>query len=1159
MTTFTAFFLGGGASSELDPVEGNNVTENVNRLNDRYFGNNINPLHNWSDGVSAAGAARITLASADYGSDGLLTQDNTTASPPTGDQFEVGFNGNTQRYTFDGSIRYNVVLTYADGTTANAEITLVQTTTGELFLFPDQSTGANNDLLEANPIKSLLLTSYVPGSENTAGLVKADIQDTNFIYDGEITGTSGNDLIDENFEETLTNGSDSVDDGDAVLAGTSGDDDSISAGGGNDTVYAGEGKDTVFGGIGADQLHGGSEDDSIHGESGSDVIYGDGGDDTISAGVGSDTVYGGSGEDSIAGNDGADVIYGDSTSEPGYYSYKGYVYTTGPGYSSFTVPGDPVTITFKDDDGILLSDNTADEQFTDTNQYVIIDGVEYKVMLDTITTYVDNVSGKTYLFGQLDVDLNNNNSAGSSEQAAIKLLLSDEAPPTGTLLSAVPHSNIDLKYPGNLAADDTIFGDGGDDTLYGNEGDDVIDGGADNDSIEGGAGHDHLLGGVGGGADTIKGQSGDDTIEGQGGNDNLDGGYGDDSIDAGIGDDSVLGGSGDDTIDAGAGADSVEGGTGSDSIDGGSENDLIYGDTKDPVGGTSHYLNAYVGTQTIPGIGGEDFTLVAGTFGGDPASSSPATVEFHTGTPSVVRFVDNTGDDVLSNDPNGEAQLSDTDQYIEIDGTLYNVGIDYALRMTDGTIDYEFLVLDVDWEGDGDFNHDTSSAGPEDGAVLIQIAGPTPPLGIQLTAIQITNGAATLSYSATGLNLTADDTIDGGAGQDTIYGQEGDDSISGGADDDQLYGEEGNDTIDGGLGADHIYGGLGDDSIVGGDGDDTLDGGAGNDLLTGGLGNDLFTVGGGNDTITDFGTGETGPLDDRVDATPDDDQANNDFVDLAPYYNWTTYNAAVASGDIDPSIIKNPLEWLRADHTDDGTLNDTAAGWSAGNTLTIQNGGSAVAAGDLVYDRTNVVCFARGTMINTLDGEVRIEELKAGTEVETADHGYQPIRWIGGRRISQAELEMSPSVRPIRIAAGALGKGIPTRDLVVSPQHRILVTSPVVRRMFDHDEILVAAKHLLEVEGVEIVNDVAEVEYWHFLLNDHQVVFSNGARTETLYTGPEALKAVGPEARAEIFHIFPELQNPQVPQHAPARLLVNGRRGRKLAERLSKNNKTLVS
>ena len=113
------------------------------------------------------------------------------------------------------------------------------------------------------------------------------------------------------------------------------------------------------------------------------------------------------------------------------------------------------------------------------------------------------------------------------------------------------------------------------------------------------------------------------------------------------------------------------------------------------------------------------------------------------------------------------------------------------------------------------------------------------------------------------------------------------------------------------------------------------------------------------------------------------------------------------------------------------------------------------------------VCFRNGTLILTERGNVPVEDLRIGDMVITRDHGAQPLRWIGSRHVDAALLQAFARMRPIRIRAGALGTGLPERDLYVSQQHRVLVASAIAQRMFGAAEILVAAKHLTEIAGIE--------------------------------------------------------------------------------------------
>jgi hypothetical protein len=208
-------------------------------------------------------------------------------------------------------------------------------------------------------------------------------------------------------------------------------------------------------------------------------------------------------------------------------------------------------------------------------------------------------------------------------------------------------------------------------------------------------------------------------------------------------------------------------------------------------------------------------------------------------------------------------------------------------------------------------------------------------------------------------------------------------------------------------------------------------------------------------------------------------------------------------------------------------------------------------------DLATPICFTRGTKILTPNGEVPVEDLAVGKEVLTLDQGSQPVRWIGKRKLIASDLQTNPKWRPVRICAGALGKGLPKTDLVVSPQHRVLVNSAIVHRMFNVQEVLVPAIKLVGLDGVNIVEDTRDVEYWHFLFDAHQVIWSNGAPTESLFPGPETLKAVSPSAHAEIMALFPELEKAQL-HPATARLFpARGKKVKQFVGRHIKNNKPI--
>lgn len=225
------------------------------------------------------------------------------------------------------------------------------------------------------------------------------------------------------------------------------------------------------------------------------------------------------------------------------------------------------------------------------------------------------------------------------------------------------------------------------------------------------------------------------------------------------------------------------------------------------------------------------------------------------------------------------------------------------------------------------------------------------------------------------------------------------------------------------------------------------------------------------------------------------------------------------------------------------------------NTVAISGTLNTAGTDDIPPDE--LFCFVVGTMINTDHGYVAIEDIREGDMVFTKDHGFQPVRWIGSTKLTAAGLAAKPKLQPIRIKAGALGNDTPSSDLFVSPQHRILIRSKIARKMFSTDEVLVAAKQLLILDGIAVSDSSGGAEYYHILFDRHEIVIANGAEAESLYTGPEAIKAVGKSAQEEIFTLFPELRERDYIAIS-ARVIPSGRLGRRLAFRHLQNEKPLI-
>jgi len=280
----------------------------------------------------------------------------------------------------------------------------------------------------------------------------------------------------------------------------------------------------------------------------------------------------------------------------------------------------------------------------------------------------------------------------------------------------------------------------------------------------------------------------------------------------GMGHDWLLGGNGYDRIFGEQGIDYLAGGGGDDVLFGGTETDIIHGDVEDSV--------AYAGNDYIDGGPGDD------GINGDRGS-----------------------DTIYGGDGNDNI-------YAEDIGSIHEVTSDYL----NGGPGHDYL--------SGALGGDVLVGGDGDDRLF----GDNDPG--EATNHRIEFPGITTIYSAGGWFQTAGgaDYLDGGQGEDELYGHGGSDVLVGGTENDTLYGdgptldgvEAGKDLLDGGAGDDVLSGGGEADVLLGGGGNDTLtgdfqddliggndrlDGGAGNDTLVGGRGDDILFGGSDSDVL----------------------------------------------------------------------------------------------------------------------------------------------------------------------------------------------------------------------------------------------------------------------------------------------------------------------
>lgn len=237
------------------------------------------------------------------------------------------------------------------------------------------------------------------------------------------------------------------------------------------------------------------------------------------------------------------------------------------------------------------------------------------------------------------------------------------------------------------------------------------------------------------------------------------------------------------------------------------------------------------------------------------------------------------------------------------------------------------------------------------------------------------------------------------------------------------------------------------------------------------------------------------------------------------YIDGTTANiSAVVAQDINGNTYLMP-EF--SDNTDQAALE---AGPIRSITFNSVQGNSF---SGLTADRETwdlVTCFTTGTLIETAKGPIAVQDLRAGDKVQTLDHGMQTLRWVGQRTV-----RASGAFAPVLIKKGALGND---RDLIVSQQHRMLVSDWRVELHTGHAEALAPAKQL--VNGHDIVMRAGGlVTYYHLMFDQHELIWAEGCLSESFHPGIQAWNSLEDATRQEILTLFPELADQGITAYGP--------------------------
>jgi hypothetical protein len=169
--------------------------------------------------------------------------------------------------------------------------------------------------------------------------------------------------------------------------------------------------------------------------------------------------------------------------------------------------------------------------------------------------------------------------------------------------------------------------------------------------------------------------------------------------------------------------------------------------------------------------------------------------------------------------------------------------------------------------------------------------------------------------------------------------------------------------------------------------------------------------------------------------------------------------------------------------------------------------------------RKTLFAFTPGTRIDTPDGPRPVEDLAPGDLVTTLDNGSQPVRWIGQRRVTPAEMALREDLRPVCLDCGAFGNAAP---VIVSPRHRILLNDWRAQVYFGEDQLLIPVQALINGTTVRQILPEDGVTYLHLLFDRHEVIIAEGTLSESFHPGEGGLAALDPAQRHEIEALYPD-------------------------------------
>ncbi|WP_235862335.1 Hint domain-containing protein [Roseovarius litorisediminis] len=172
--------------------------------------------------------------------------------------------------------------------------------------------------------------------------------------------------------------------------------------------------------------------------------------------------------------------------------------------------------------------------------------------------------------------------------------------------------------------------------------------------------------------------------------------------------------------------------------------------------------------------------------------------------------------------------------------------------------------------------------------------------------------------------------------------------------------------------------------------------------------------------------------------------------------------------------------------------------------------------------------FARGTLIQTTQGPIAVEDLVPGMKILSSTRTPSRLLWIGSMAlIPNARNPLQNQAKLTRFMADSLGMGRPISDFMAGPSARILTRPSDMRCVEGDGRILVPARDLADGMNIIELSPPRPVTAYHLCLQRHATVSAAGFDVETFHPGHGFERNMGHNMLSLFLSFFPHVKEPR--------------------------------